>query len=297
MSRDFLSMDEKKFSDKTLRFVLAGLLGVALILVIIYICSNTTKKTSGEYLRANGYEHRVDLSMNEKLGITPVPIEPPIPIIDQEHLGDTTLIAEMSGLSANGHMIEIKNGITYVDGFLIANKTYGLPQDYVPTGTVVSLAGLDRSYVGFEKNTSAALKRMQEAAKAEGVDLEVGSGYRSYNYQKGLYDKYVEKDGKEAADRYSARPGYSEHQSALCFDLSPINDTFADTPAGIWVQANCYKYGFIIRYPKEKENITGYKYESWHLRYVGEELSTKLYNDGNWITMEEYFGLFSKYAN
>ena len=101
--------------------------------------------------------------------------------------------------------------------------------------------------------------------------------------------------GSEAADKYSARAGHSEHQTGYCFDLNTIDDSFAFTNEGKWVDNNAYLYGFIIRYPKGKEELTGYQYESWHLRYVGKDLAKVLYNNGDWITMEEYFGLTSKY--
>ena len=109
------------------------------------------------------------------------------------------------------------------------------------------------------------------------------------------FESYVENDGKDAADNYSARPGHSEHQTGLAFDLNSITDDFQYTNEGIWVNENCYRYGFILRYPKNKEEITGYKYESWHLRYVGIDLATKLYNNSDWITLEEYFNLTSEY--
>ena len=108
---------------------------------------------------------------------------------------------------------------------------------------------------------------------------------------------YVNRQGKQAADTFSARAGHSEHQTGLAFDLNNASDSFIGTKEAIWVNSNCYKYGFIIRYPKGKENITGYKYESWHLRYVGVDLATKLYNNGNWITLEEHFNLTSSYSN
>ena len=114
--------------------------------------------------------------------------------------------------------------------------------------------------------------------------------------QKYLYNSYVSRDGKEEADTYSARPGHSEHQTGLAFDLNSIDISFADTDEGKWVVDNCYKYGFIIRYPEGKDNITGYIYEPWHLRYVGVDLATKLYNQGDWITLEEYYGIDSKYS-
>ena len=136
---------------------------------------------------------------------------------------------------------------------------------------------------------------MRDDASDNGLNIWIQSGYRSYGFQKELYDNYVKEDGKEAADTYSARPGHSEHQTGLAFDLNTITDDFQYTNEGIWVNENCYKYGFILRYPKGKEEITGYKYESWHLRYVGVELATKLYNNGDWITLEEHFNLTSEY--
>ena len=136
---------------------------------------------------------------------------------------------------------------------------------------------------------------MQGEAKALGLNLVLSSGWRSYWDQQIIYNNYVSKDGQEAADTYSARPGYSEHQSGMCFDLNSVNDSFTNTNEGKWVNDNAFKYGFIIRFPKGKENETGYQYESWHLRYVGKELAEKLYNDGEWISLEGYYGISSSY--
>ena len=105
----------------------------------------------------------------------------------------------------------------------------------------------------------------------------------------------VKRNGKKAADTFSARPGASEHQTGLAFDLNTITNSFKDTAEGKWVNKNCYLYGYILRYPEGKTNETGYIYEPWHIRYVGKELAKKLYNNGNWITMEDYFGIDSKY--
>lgn len=173
-----------------------------------------------------------------------------------------------------------KNGVTYIDGVLVVNKTYSLPDDY---GN------------GLTSTTTNAFYKMQAASKLENLNIYLSSGFRSYSTQDRIYNNYVARDGKMAADTYSARPGYSEHQSGLAFDVNQINDTFNDSAEAKWLANNCYKYGFILRYPKGKEDITGYKYESWHFRYVGVELATKLYNNGNWITLEEYFGITSAY--
>lgn len=182
--------------------------------------------------------------------------------------------------TSKGYTLKISNGVTYIDGILIANKSYSLPSTYGD---------------GLTKETINAFNSMQADAASIGLNLYNSSGYRSYYDQQYIYNNYVKRDGQVAADRYSARAGHSEHQTGLAFDLNTIDWSFEYTAEGIWVNQNCYKYGLIIRYPKEKENITGYMYEPWHLRYVGVDLATKLYNNGNWITLEEYFGIDSKY--
>ncbi|TQR21484.1 M15 family metallopeptidase [Psychrobacillus vulpis] len=167
----------------------------------------------------------------------------------------------------------------YVEGVLIASKTYPLPSTYAP---------------GESKEARAAYEEMAAEAKLSGYNLVAFSTYRSFDYQTQLYNKYVSNDGQEEADRYSARPGYSEHQTGLAFDIGEqhfeqhfARESFGETEAGKWVAANAHKYGFIMRYPNGKEKITGYMYEPWHFRYVGEQLATEVYKAGT--TLEEYF--------
>lgn len=169
--------------------------------------------------------------------------------------------------------------LTYIGGILIVNKTYALPADYAP---------------GVNSEAQAAFDEMQAAAADEGLNIYISSGYRSYDYQAGLYQRYVYKDGKAEADRYSARPGHSEHQTGLAFDLNSIDNSFADTKEGKWVLRNCYKYGFIIRYPADKEDVTGYMWEPWHIRYLGKETAQSVYDSG--LCLEEYLGITSQYA-
>lgn len=170
-------------------------------------------------------------------------------------------------------------GLTYIDGILVVNKTYALPSDYNP---------------GVDPDAQAAFDKMQAAAAKEGLNIYISSGFRSYDYQSGLYDRYVQRSGKAEADRYSARPGHSEHQTGLAFDLNSIDMTFADTDECAWVNEHCAEYGFIIRYPQGSESITGYMYEPWHLRYLGTENAKKVYDSG--LTLEEYLGIDSKYS-
>jgi D-alanyl-D-alanine carboxypeptidase len=196
--------------------------------------------------------------------------------------------------TSKGYTLEIKNGIAYIDGNIIVNKTYSLPSDYVPSDPYEAIT-TDRGINNINKDVMAAFKLMQSDATSIGLNLYISSGYRGYNTQDTLYNNYVLKDGKDAADKYSARAGSSEHQSGTCFDLNTIDDSFASTDEGKWVNENAYLYGFIIRFPKGKEDETGYQYESWHLRYVGLELAKKLYNNGDWIAIEDYYGLSSVY--
>lgn len=189
------------------------------------------------------------------------------------------------------------DGLKIIDGILIVNKSYPLPKDYVPTNTYKDATGLNYCSECINVDAYEKYKLMKADMASLGMNIWIQSGYRSYSLQESLYNKYVDRDGKLAADTYSARPGYSEHQTGLAFDLNSISDDFQYTSEGKWVNENAWRYGFILRYPKSKESITGYKYESWHLRYVGEDLATKLYNNGDWITLEEHFNLTSKYAD
>ena len=170
---------------------------------------------------------------------------------------------------------------TYINGIMIVNKKYPLPSTYNK---------------GEDPSAKAALASMLEAGKVAGFNYNAFSGFRSYEYQSTLYNRYVNRDGKEAADRYSARPGYSEHQTGLAFDIGEngrqdlwLTEQFGETPAGQWLMNNAHLYGFILRYPQGKEHITGFMYESWHYRYVGVEHATAIFNAKT--TLEEYLNI------
>lgn len=170
---------------------------------------------------------------------------------------------------------------TLVKGVLLANKQHPLPETYAP---------------GEEPEARTAFETMKAAAAEDGLDLSAFSTYRDFARQKQLYEGYVAKDGQQAADRYSARPGYSEHQTGLAFDIGEAGQeqhwasaSFGDTEGGKWLAANAHKYGFILRYPEGSEQITGYMHESWHFRYVGKDIATEIHQKG--ITLEEYLGV------
>ena len=191
-----------------------------------------------------------------------------------------------------GNTIKNYYGVTYVDDVIIVNKTYSLPSNFVPNN-LVTINGYIR-IVDYVKDAYNVLK---SDSSVLGLNIYASSGYRSYSDQKYIYDNYVRMDGMVKADTYSARAGYSEHQTGLAIDLNTVDMSFDGTGESNWLKDNCWKYGFIIRYPKDKENITGYMYEPWHIRYVGKELARVLYNNGNWLSLEEYYGIDSKYSD
>lgn len=169
----------------------------------------------------------------------------------------------------------------YEKGILIANKVYPMPQSFKP---------------GENKEAREAFNEMNVEAIKAGYELDAFSTYRSYDRQVELYNNYVARDGKVAADTYSARPGFSEHQTGLAFDIGEVgnsadyaDDRFGETEAGKWLAAHAHEYGFIMRYPQGKAKITGYKYESWHFRYVGKKIATEIYKENS--TLEEYLGI------
>ena len=171
------------------------------------------------------------------------------------------------------------------DPLALVNKHRALPADYIP-----ELTRLDLAYGAGSLTPQAALAfiQMADAARADGISLRSVSAYRSYATQDSLYRRYVAQSGQELADTFSARPGHSEHQTGLALDINTasIRDHFEDTEAFAWLQANCAQYGFLLRYPEGRENITGYRFEPWHYRYVGEAIAQTCMEQE--LTYEEY---------
>lgn len=180
--------------------------------------------------------------------------------------------------------------------YVLSNKLNKLPADYVPENLVIpDIAStraddVDKRYVRQEMAT--ALEELFAAALEENLYLFCASGYRSYETQERVYNSHVATKGQEAADKVSARPGHSEHQTGLAMDVTceavnyKLEEVLGELPEGIFLAEHAHEYGMIIRYPKGKSDITGYNYEPWHLRYVGIKLATFLYE--NELTLEEY---------
>lgn len=177
----------------------------------------------------------------------------------------------------------------------LINKFHSLPEDYKPVDLVMlSLPSTGDQYL--REEAASALTELFQASKADGIEFVCCSGYRSYETQAVLHTNYVNSIGQEEADRTSALPGYSEHQSGLAMDLTceamnyTLEESFIDTPEGQWLAAHAHEYGFIIRYPKGSEPITGYVYEPWHIRFLGKDVAKAVYDSGK--TYEEYLGIF-----
>lgn len=187
------------------------------------------------------------------------------------------------------------NSDTSDDLLLIVNKYYKIDSGY-HYGELVSVSK-EYSVNNYDKLSSVAyeaFKKLVAAAEKEKLYIRSKSAYRSYNTQENLYNNYKKVHGLEWTEKWSAHPGYSEHQTGLALDVcskaTGTMQAFEGTKEFTWMKDNAYKYGFILRYPEGKENITGYNYEPWHYRYVGKEVAKYIYD--NDITFEEYWAYF-----
>lgn len=210
--------------------------------------------------------------------------------VDTSKLGEYEIVYEAKDSSGNKSSVTRKvkvvtkggiiptlkeeNGITYFDGVAIVNKKYTVPKDYDP---------------GLRDDTYNAFTSLQKGAKKKGYAISILSGYRSYATQQKLHESYIKKYGKEKAKTFSAEAGHSEHQTGLALDVGMLDTSFGNTKEGKWLASHAHEYGFILRYPKGKEKITGYEYEPWHIRYLGKDMANKVYKSG--LTLEEYFGI------
>ena len=178
--------------------------------------------------------------------------------------------------------------------YTLVNKFYYLDKNYVPDDLETFSNKYSRDTASLVKVAYDNFVKMADAMEKLGMGIKVTTGYRGYNFQSTLYNNYVNSDGVEAADTYSARPGFSEHQLGYSADIMNKDGysfgNFEYTKEFEWLQNNAHKYGFILRFPKDKEYITGYEYESWHYRYVGKDIATYIYENN--LTYEEYYAYF-----
>ena len=199
--------------------------------------------------------------------------------------------------------IKVEDGVNYIQNpeniLVLVNKEYSLPvgyraDDLVKPNVKFSFSGENEKQL-MRKEAAEALEKMFTAASTEGVELAAVSGFRSYERQVQIYNAEIAASGMEYAQQAVAEPGKSEHQTGLTMDVSSgdnnyqLNQEFGNTAAGKWLEENSAEYGFIIRYPKDGEKITGYMYEPWHIRYVGKAVATDLKMRN--LTLEEYIQL------
>ncbi len=200
--------------------------------------------------------------------------------------------------NAFGFSVEEPTLISDVNSlFVLANKANYFPDNFVPIDLVSPKSGYmgggDRNRL--RKVAADALDRLVNEAASQGINIKNVSAYRSIEYQRGLFNSYAAKDGIEKANKYSSKPGHSEHHTGLCADVSSpsmafgLGQSYGKTKEGIWLAENAHRYGFVVRYPDGKENITGYTYEPWHIRYFGTSLASYLYQTG--LTYEEFIAL------
>jgi len=181
-----------------------------------------------------------------------------------------------------------------VNLLILVNKNYGLSKDYKPKELVIPdilfTSDISREEKHVDKRIVEDLENLINSARKEGIILLGNSGYRSYETQNKIYKKRVKSEGEEMAEAYVAKPGFSEHQTGLAIDITNEENFLTQgSREAIWLEENCHKFGFIIRYPYGKEDITGIAYEPWHIRYVGKEAAKYIYENN--ITLEEYLGL------
>jgi D-alanyl-D-alanine carboxypeptidase len=202
----------------------------------------------------------------------------PLPFNNEN--GEANQIAERIMQDKKGFLTDLQKVLeadTW-DSLILADKKHFLSEEYEPSDLVSLTPDLatahsyviNRNDLSLRAPVEKALQVMAEAAKSEGITLVVSSTYRTYNYQKKIYERNVAQMGKTAADRESAAPGTSQHQLGVAIDFGSITDEYAETKAGKWLAANASKYGFSLSFPNGYEAVTGYRWECWHYRYVGE---------------------------
>lgn len=323
-------MKKKKLKLNRRNFAVIVLIILAIISIFVYKLSNKEEnknipkeeqinlkysKENLEYIKKELSKENIDYLVNNKIKEKEV-----IPLVKETYYIDDYLTKYLKYQKENPkkttkEIITIIN--THIDSdyytntiptdttlgkFVLLNKYYHADKNYhaedlMEIDSIYSLYG-DTYKIELSKECFEAFLKMYNDAKDAGYGFKINSAYRSYDKQETIYNRYVSTDGQKLADTYSARPGHSEHQTGYAFDVRDYpftNDDFSKTKSFKWVSENAYKYGFILRFPKDKEHITGYQYESWHYRYCGIECSTYIHNHD--ITFEEYYEYFIKYKN
>ena len=237
---------------------------VLLSCFLLIACGQTKEKASST--------EKKDKSSTTSLTAVTTAQTPSTTISSASSTEETSSTAQAKDAQFNGSYYSVQGKYGEV---VIVNKKHPLSASYAP---------------GEDPTAQAAFWQLLAAMQAVGLDVSSQySGFRSYETQANLYNSYVARDGQANADRYSARPGYSEHQTGLAFDLMDSSGNLLQEPSVVnWLAQHAHEYGFIVRYTEGKEAITGYMTETWHIRYIGQE-ATDIYQSG--LSLEEYFGV------
>lgn len=278
-------------------------IGTALICAtigIIFIGTNTNKNSSKKSLAHEYYYNEEDNKGENVVNTSNVNV-----YISNSDTNKTKKSENIKNIDdyiddeTKGDIIKLPDTIdTLPESITVfVNKEYGLPSEYTPSDLVQPNIDFNIDYYDEKKllrqEAANALEELFANALENDLKLYGVSGYRSYERQTTIYNNNIKTKGYEHTNQYSAKPGYSEHQTGLSIDVSAasvnyaLNENFANTDEGLWLARNAHNYGFIIRYPKGKETITGYAYEPWHIRYIGIDIATYLYE--NDMTLEEYY--------
>ncbi len=253
-------------------------------------------------LRDKGYEEDQILNLYKNLRfveLTPLLVYD-YQLIEQNYIDDCLSHPENSRSSftlTNSYYTPYENTLPAdsTDKSMLVNKTYYLDSSYKPADLSDLSVQCGASGTKLAKEAADAMEKWAAGGREMGVAFYAVSSYRSYESQQTLYENYVLAHGKEQADRESARAGFSEHQTGLTVDVTATGDEdkdFSETSAFLWASTNCADYGWILRYPDGKEDITGYEYESWHYRYLGVELAQAVTKTG--MTYDEFWCLYMK---
>lgn len=208
---------------------------------------------------------------------------------EHKELDDIQIIKDVNMNLDKKHYENTEKATNLDTNLVLVNKYNYLEKDYIPKKLEPISSNYALGNMKLVNSAKVAFESLASDAKKEKLKIIAMSTYRSYGYQVNLYNRYVKEDGEKAADTYSGRPGYSEHQTGLAVDVFNDIETYTNferTKEFEWMQEHAHEYGFILRFPKDKEKETGYQYESWHYRYVGKEIAK--YIKENNISFEEY---------
>ncbi len=263
----------------------------------------TTVKYFEDYFETKYLDYLLEMEVNEH--IKPLTeeryfilkkLDQYLAYIDANDIADYTSVVAIINTGVDQEFYKnVKPANTKVSPYhILANKYYQLDASYKPAEVIL----ISNLYAYANRSIDASIydtfKAMWQAAKDDGATLIVISGYRSYEEQEKLFENYLKTDGRAEAERYSAKAGHSEHQLGYALDLVThgygLVPEFDETKEFAWLSEHAHRYGFILRYPKEKEYITGYGYEPWHFRYVGEEVATYIHEHD--ITFDEYYAFY-----